>query len=103
VQYNWSFVVYGPVTEELPIDQPIPRSKIMRNITYQDAKLYHDLVTGRAMYGIIHFFNQTPISSYCKKQQTVKTSTYGSKLMVLNSWLRTKHVSKSLTYVILFA
>jgi hypothetical protein len=82
VQYDWSSSVYGHVTEELPPDQPIPRGKLMRTTTYQDANLYHDLVTGRAMSGIIHFFNQTPIISFCKKQKTVETVTNGSEFMV---------------------
>jgi hypothetical protein len=61
---------------------PTPRGKLMRTSTYQDANLYHDLVTGRAMSGILHFVNQTPIASYCKKQKTVETATYGSEFMV---------------------
>jgi hypothetical protein len=54
----------------------------MRTTTYQDANLYHDLVTGRAMSGIIHFVNQTPVVSFCKRQETVETATYGSEFMV---------------------
>jgi hypothetical protein len=54
----------------------------MRTTTYQDVNLYHDLVTGRAMFGNIHFVNQTPIISICKKQKTVETATYGSEFMV---------------------
>jgi hypothetical protein len=57
---------------------PSARRKPMRTTTYQDANLYHNLVTGRAMSGILHFVNQTPIVSYCKKQKTVETATYGS-------------------------
>jgi hypothetical protein len=54
----------------------------MRTSTYQDANLQHDLVTGRAMSGIIHLVNQTPIASYCKKQNTVETASIGSEFMV---------------------
>jgi hypothetical protein len=54
----------------------------MRTTTYQDANLYHELVTGRAMSGIIQFVNQTPIISICKKQKTLETATYGFELMV---------------------
>ena len=82
VEYDWSSSIYGNVKEELPPDMPTPRGKAMRTSTYQDANLYHDLVTGRAMSGIIHFVNQTPIISYCKKQKTVETATYGSEFMV---------------------
>jgi hypothetical protein len=61
VQYDWSSSVYGNVTEELPPDHPIPRDKLMCTTTYQYANLFHDLVTGRAMTGVIHFINQTPV------------------------------------------
>jgi hypothetical protein len=54
----------------------------VRALKYQDANLYHNLVTGRAMSGIIHLVNQTPIANYCKKQKTVETATYGSEFMV---------------------
>jgi hypothetical protein len=57
VQYDWCSSVYGNVTESLPPDQLVPRGKAMRTTTYQDANLYHDLFTGRAMYAIIHFVN----------------------------------------------
>jgi hypothetical protein len=49
VQYDWSSSVYRNVTEKLPPDQPIPRGTLMRTTTYQDAILYHDLVSGRTM------------------------------------------------------
>jgi hypothetical protein len=82
-QYDWTTSVYGNVT-----DQPIPRGKLMRTTTYQDANLYQDLVTGRAMSGIIHFVNQTPVISFCKKQNTVETATYGSEFMVARQALQ---------------
>jgi hypothetical protein len=78
IQYDWSSSIYGNVTEELPPDMPTPRGKRMRTSTYQDTNLHHDLVTGRAMSGIIHLVNQMAIASYCKKQKTVETATYGS-------------------------
>jgi hypothetical protein len=47
--------------------------------TYKDANLYHDLATGRAVTGVLHFLNQTPIDWFTKKQATVETATYGSE------------------------
>jgi hypothetical protein len=41
----------------------------------------HDLVTGKSVTGCIHFFNQTPIDAYTKKQATVETATYGSEFV----------------------
>jgi hypothetical protein len=54
----------------------------MRTTTYQDANLYHNLVTGTVVSGNIHFVNQIPAISFCKKQQTVETATYGSEFIV---------------------
>jgi hypothetical protein len=34
------------------------------------------------MSGVINLLNQTPIVSYCKKQKTVETTTYGSEFIV---------------------
>jgi hypothetical protein len=60
---------------------PIPRGKLVRTTTYQDANLMHDLVTGRSMTGILHVLNQTPIQWFSKKQNVVETATYGSEFM----------------------
>jgi len=38
-------------------------------------------LTGRSVTGILHFLNKTPIDWYSKKQATVETATYGSKLV----------------------
>jgi hypothetical protein len=82
IHYSWSASIYGNVKEDLLPDMQTPRGKLVLTSTYQDANLHHDLVTGRAMSGIIHLVNQTPLTSYCKTQMTVKTATYGSECMV---------------------
>jgi hypothetical protein len=81
VQHDWTLTVYENVPEELPSDMPAPKGKVMRITTYMDAKLYHDLVTGRSMSGIIYLVNQTPVHWFPKKQKTVKTATHGSEFM----------------------
>ena len=50
-------------------------------MTYEDANLYHDLVTGRAVTGILHFVNGTPVEWFSKHQDTVETATYGSEFV----------------------
>ena len=57
----------------------------MVTTTYKDANLYHDLSTGRAVTGVLHFLNQTPIDWYTKKQETVETATYGSEFAAARS------------------
>ncbi len=78
-EYDWARTVYGDVKEQFPEDAPPPKGKVVRMTTYKDANLYHDLTTGRAVTGVIHFLNQTPIEWYTKKQTTVETATYGSE------------------------
>ena len=46
---------------------------------YVDVNLYHDMLIGRSVTGIIHFINQTPIELFSKKQATAKSATYRSK------------------------
>ena len=50
-------------------------------MTWVDANLYHDFLTGRSVTGVIHLVNQTMIDFYSKKQNTVETSTYGSEFV----------------------
>ena len=76
---SWLRSVYGEVKESLPDKCPIPRGKSVCTTTYKDANLYHDMATGRAVTGILHFINKTPIDWYSKKQSTVETATYGSE------------------------
>ena len=54
----------------------------MITITYEDANLYHDMmITGRAVTGILHMINGTPVDWFSKRQDTVETATYGSEFV----------------------
>jgi len=77
--HDWDNSVYGNVTEDIPHNCPEPLGKVVDTITWVDANLYHDLLTGRSVTGVIHTVNQTPIDFFSKKQNTVETSTYGSE------------------------
>jgi hypothetical protein len=79
--YDWSTSVYGNIKEEIPENAPPPLGKPVVMTTYVDANLYHDYVTGKAVTGIIHFYNQTPIDWYTKKQATVEAATYGAEFV----------------------
>jgi hypothetical protein len=78
-EYDWASSVYGDVKEVLPNDAPEAKGKYVTLSHYFDANLYHDMVTGRSVTGILHFLNQTPIDWYSKKQATVETATFGSE------------------------
>lgn len=47
----------------------------------------HDVLNGKAVTGILHFYNKTPIDWYCKKQATSETATYSSEFMACRTCL----------------
>ena len=69
-EYDWSHSVYGDVKELTPKDVP----ELLGN-----ANLFHDMITGCSITGILHFLNKMPINWYAKKQETVETTTHGSE------------------------
>jgi hypothetical protein len=77
IDHDWAYSMCGDVEELIPVDIPEPLGETVVLLHYADANLYHDLITGRAVSGMIHFINQTPIEWYSKKQATVETATYG--------------------------
>ena len=81
LDHEWLTSVYGKPKEEIPDDAPKPLGKKVRTTSYYDANLYHCLVTGRSMTGILHFVNQTPVDWYSKRQSTVATATFGSEFV----------------------
>jgi hypothetical protein len=79
--YDWEKSVYGDVSEIIPTNMPQSLGKHVTLTHKFNANLYHDMMTGRSVTGIIHLFNKTPIEWYSKKQATVKTATYGSEFI----------------------
>jgi hypothetical protein len=73
--------VYAGTEEEVPDDCPEPLGKEVVMTTFVDANLYHNLVNGRSVTGILHLFNKTVIDWYSKKQATVETAMYGSEFV----------------------
>ena len=96
--HNWMHSSYGEIEEDLPSDMPTPIRKPVRTSSFFDANLYHDLVTGCTMTGILHLVNQTPIEWYCKKQATVVTATYSLEFMA--TWSMTDQmIDLSIHYI----
>ena len=75
---HWDHVYY-PCSEDIPDDIPAPNGKGILTTSFVDSNLLSDYVTGRSCTGIIHMLNKTPVDWYCKRQNTVETSTYGSE------------------------
>ena len=44
-----------------------------------DANLYHDLISGKSVTGVVHCANQTVIDTFSKLHSTVETATFGSE------------------------
>ena len=79
VEYEWAHSVYGSAMELQREDWPTPWGKHVTLSHFIDANLYHDIVTGRSVTGILHLVNKTPIEWYSKKQGTIETATFGSE------------------------
>ena len=79
--YDWATSVYAGAEEEFPKDAPEPLGKPVVLTTYFDANLYHNLVTGVSVTGVLEYANKTPMDWFSKKQNTVETSTYGSEFV----------------------
>jgi hypothetical protein len=77
--FDWGHTVYGNVKELIPKDSPKPLGKPVTTITYTDANLYHDMLTGRSVTGILQLCNQTLVDWYSKWQDTIVTAPFGSE------------------------
>ena len=62
-------------------DAPEPLGKSVTTTTFLDANLLHDLITGRSITAVLHFFNLIPGDWYSKRQATVENATYGSEFV----------------------
>jgi hypothetical protein len=78
-EFDWVQNIYGKVQEEIPKDIPEPHGKTVVYIHYVDANLYHDIITGRSVTGILHDCNQPLIELFSKRQACVQTATFGSE------------------------
>ena len=77
--HEWHYTCYEGATEEIPKDAPPPKGKPVKTTSYWDANLYHDLISGRSVTGILHLANKTPVDWFTKLQSTVETATFGSE------------------------
>ena len=98
-EYEWTRTVYGNVKEEIPKDVPKPLGKRAITTTYLDAKLLHDIVTGKSVTAILHFLNTTPTDWFSKRQATVETATYGSELVTAKTAEQTMDLRNTLRYL----
>lgn len=79
IKYDWEHTCYRGAKEEVDVDSPKPLGKRVIFTSYVDANLYHDLLNGKSVTGILHMANQTVIDYFSKLQSTVETATFGSE------------------------
>jgi len=77
--YDWEHSCYADAKEGILLDAPKPKGKSVTMTPFFDANLYHDLISGKSVTGILHQLNKTPIDWYSKLQSTVETATFGSE------------------------
>ena len=80
LEYDWTRI-YGTVLEEIPKDAPEPLGKSVTTTMFLDANLLHDLITGRSVTAVLHFFNLTPGDWCTNRPVTVENATYGSEFV----------------------
>ena len=78
-EYDWQRTVYSGAKEEVPHDISEPKVKHVITTTYVDANLHHDQVSGWAATVNLHLVNATPTHWHTKRQDTVKTASFGSE------------------------
>ena len=81
VQYDWKKSIYGDTKEVLSHDAPVSLGNHVIATHYVDDNLYHDILTGRSVTGVLQFLNKTPIDCFSTKQSTSETATYGSEFV----------------------
>jgi hypothetical protein len=79
---DWSNF-YHDATEKIPPNAPEPRGHPVNMYCFCDFDHAGDRVTRRSQSGIILFLNRAPIIWFSKKQNTVKTSTFGAEFVAL--------------------
>jgi hypothetical protein len=79
---DWATSVHGNIFKILPTDAPTPLGKYVTVTHYFDANLYHDMLTGGSVTGLLNLQNKTPIDWYSKKQATVETATCRSRQLL---------------------
>ena len=74
---------YPDAREPIPSDMPEPRGNGVSVTCYVDADHAGDRVTRRSHTGIFIFINRALIVWYSKKQNTIKSSTFGSEFIAM--------------------
>ena len=58
---DWEESVCGKVKELTPEDAPTPLGKHVVTISHHGANLFHNVMTGQSVRGVLHMLNKNPI------------------------------------------
>jgi hypothetical protein len=75
--------IYTDACDTLPHNMPEPRGNAVDITAFVDADHAGNRVTCQSHTGIIIFVNMAPIILFSKKQNTIKSSTFGSEFIAL--------------------
>ncbi len=76
---------YGDVCEELPPNMPEPKGKCVNISCVVDANHAGNLITRQSHTGIIIYVQNAPVIWFSKRQNTVKSSNFGSEFVALRT------------------
>ena len=82
VKCDWHNFYQG-AKEPIPRDAPEPHGNFVSIHCFVNADHAGNLVTHHSQSGILIFVNRAPIIWYSKHQNTVETSTFGSKFVAM--------------------
>jgi hypothetical protein len=83
-RYDWQDW-YRDAEEAIPPNMPVPRGHAVTTSCFVDADLAGNLITRRSQTGVLIFVNKAPVMWYCKRQNSVESSTYGSKITAMKT------------------
>jgi Reverse transcriptase (RNA-dependent DNA polymerase) len=81
-KHDWSDF-YPGASEPVPHNAPPPRGPEVQINFFVDADHAGNKITRRSHTGVLIYVNSSPILWYSKRQNTVETSTFGSKFIAL--------------------
>ena len=65
--HDWEESVCGKVKEITTHDAPVPLGNHVVTISYHDANLFYNDITGRSFAGVLRMLSKTPIYWHSKK------------------------------------
>ena len=82
--YDW-YDFYREVKEPVLGDMPAPRGQMVSTHCFVDSDHAANTVTRHSQTGLLLLVNRAPVTWFSKRQNTVKTSTFGSEFIAMKT------------------